>query len=512
MTTALTRETSTAASSADRTVERQVGGLRAAIQALQVGLSISRGVLPSALNTNLREFRIGMRRFVVARHPEAVEYILVRNRLNYVKSTEYEPIRGAAGVNLLTDEGESWALHRQVLNPMFAKRHLNQLIGLMVDPIEDMVTTRAAQSGYLTFDMHEEMVQMTLRVVANSLFSQDFGAVVEHMHDMVTRGMRITEVLLRLGLVGALPRPMWRLLIATAYSRLPTPPPFAEIQEIAQGLDKAVNDIVDDRIANPTRSPDLLNMLLHAEEGTWPRQRVRDEALTFMLAGHETTANALSWFWYLMAINPEARDRMLDEIDTVLKGRRVDLDALSNLPWTTACVQESQRYFSAVPMIVRTALEDDEIDGHRVRKGTNVFIPIHAIHHDEYFWENPEEFNPRRFLPGAPRFHRFAYLPFGGGRRVCIGQSFALMEMVAIAAAMSQRFVFDIAPGHPVEPAQSLTLRPLHGLWMVAKRRPPVETIPDTAVATPECSKSADAEPAILVAGCPVHDREEKSR
>ncbi|GAB3996214.1 cytochrome P450 [Nocardioides marmoraquaticus] len=280
-----------------------------------------------------------------------------------------------------------------------------------------------------------------------------------------------------------------------SYSRVPAPPPFRVLQEVAGGLDAAVTGVLDERYANPTDQPDLLNMLIGADDGSWSRKRVRDEALTFMLAGHETTANALSWFWYLMALHPQHRERMLDEVDSVLAGRRVTADDLSQLPWTTACVMESQRYYSAVPLIPRTALADDVLGRHRIRKGTSVLIPVHAIHHDERYWDDPDAFDPQRFMPGAARPVRSTYLPFGGGRRVCIGQSFALMEMVAIAATLSQRYVFDLEPGHPVVLAQSLTLRPKHGLRTVVRRRCPALT----AASPGTGSVASAADP------CPVH-------
>jgi cytochrome P450 len=200
--------------------------------------------------------------------------------------------------------------------------------------------------------------------------------------------------------------------------------------------------------------------------------RIRDEALTFMLAGHETTANAISWLWYLMSLNPDARDRMLAEIDDVLSGRRPTAADLTRLAWTTACIQESQRYYSAVWIIARDAVENDVIDGHHIRPGTTVLIPIHHIHHDERWWPDPATFDPTRFTGEAGKNRpRSAYLPFGGGRRICIGQSFALIEMVVMAAIMSQRYTFDVAAGFPVELEATLTLRPKHGLRLIAHRR-----------------------------------------
>jgi cytochrome P450 len=291
------------------------------------------------------------------------------------------------------------------------------------------------------------------------------------MKDLTTRGLRRTERLARLGLLGLLPRPVYAALRWCTYSGVPLPPPLRGGQKIALALDAAVNGVLEERIAHPTDSADLLNVLFHADGGTWPRQRVRDEALTFMLAGHETTANAMSWFWYLMSQHPEARDRLLAEVDHALGGRRPTAADLMRLPWTTACLQESQRYYS-VWLIAREAIEDDLIDGHHIRLGTTVLIPIHHIHHDQRWWPDPEVFDPTRFLGDAGKGRpRSAYLPFGGGRRVCIGQSFALMEMVLMAAIMSQRFTFDVLYEHPVELEATLTLRPKRGVHVIARSR-----------------------------------------
>ena len=263
------------------------------------------------------------------------------------------------------------------------------------------------------------MVEATLRVVANALFSEDFGPLVHSMNDLATRGLRRTEKFGRLGLWGLMPRSVYKTLMWCTFSGVPLPPPFRESQQITLALDEAVNAVLDDRVAYPTESADLLNVLFSADNGTWPRKRVRDEALTFMLAGHETTANAMSWLWYLLASNPDAREKVLAEIDDVLGGRRPTAADLARLPWP-----------------------------------------------------DPDTFDPTRFIGDVVKDRpRSAYLPFGGGRRICIGQSFALMEMVLMAAVMSQRFTFDVCPDHGVELEATLTLRPKHGLRVVAHRR-----------------------------------------
>jgi cytochrome P450 len=436
-------------------------------EALTVGFDVGDGFMSRISGSDIVRFRCAGRRFVSISHPDYVDHVLHEARLKYVKSNEYEAIRATVGINLLTDEGDSWASHRGMLNPTFARRHLSGIVDLMVDPI--IGVTDAVETG-VRFDIHQTMVEATLRVVANSLFSQDFGPLVQSMNDLATRGLRHAERLQRLGLWGLMPRPVYDALHWLAFSGVRLPPPLRDMQDITLTLDRAVNGVIDHRLAHPTDSADLLNVLLRADGGRWPRQRIRDEALTFMLAGHETTANAMSWFWYLMALHTGARDRMLAEIDEVLGSRRPGADDLSELPWTTACLQESQRYFSAVWTIGRRAIEDDVIGGHHIRPGTTVLIPIHHIHHDPRWWPDPETFDPGRFSQPTDR-PRSAYLPFGGGRRICIGQSFALMEMVLMAAIMSQRFTFDLAPGEPVELEATLTLRPRNGVHIIASRR-----------------------------------------
>jgi cytochrome P450 len=437
-------------------------------EALTVGFDAGDGFLGRVRGSDIVWFRCGGRRFVAISHPDYVDHVLHEARLKYVKSDEYEPIRATAGLNLLTDEGESWAAHRAVLNPTFARRHLNGIVDLMIDPIADITAGLVARGDRVAFDMHETMVEATLRVVANALFSQDFGPLITSMHDLATRGLRRAEKLERLGLWGLMPRPVYDALMWCTYSGVRLPPPLREIQEVTLTLDRAVNAVIDERLAHPTDSADLLNVLLHADGGTWPRKRIRDEALTFMLAGHETTANAMSWFWYLMALDTDARDRMLAEVDHVLGTRRPTADDLGKLRWTAACLQESQRYFSSVWVLSRKAVEADVIDGHHIRRGTTVIIPIHQIHHDPRWWPDPEKFDPTRFLADTGKDRpRSAYLPFGGGRRICIGQSFALMEMLLMAAIMSQRFTFDLDPSRAVELEATLTLRPKHGVHVI---------------------------------------------
>jgi cytochrome P450 len=244
-------------------------------------------------------------------------------------------------------------------------------------------------------------------------------------------------------------------------------------------VDDTVWNVIHERQRSPGRDDDLLGLLLSVrdEEGRpLPLRRVRDEACTFMLAGHETTANALSWMWYLLALNHTARERMLAEVDEVFapptRDRRPTMADVDRLPWTTACFLEAMRVFPPAWVIPRECVADDVIDGHRIRKGSVVIIPIHALHNDGRYWADPEVFDPERFLPeNAKAHHRSAYLPFGAGRRVCAGKSFAVIEGTLVTALLSRHFTYELVPGFPVVPEATLTLRPRHGLRMIARRR-----------------------------------------
>lgn len=277
-------------------------------------------------------------------------------------------------------------------------------------------------------------------------------------------------------MVAAPPTWLMRAFAAGVHHAPLLPPPLSRLQWVMRTVDDAVWGLIAERRAHPSETGDLLNLLLSAsdEQGALPMRRVRDEVTTFMLAGHETTANALAWMWYLLALNTDARDRMLAEVDEVLDGRRPTVDDTLALPWTTACFQEAMRFYPPAWAIPRTAIADDEIDGHRIPRGSAVIVPVHSIHHDARWWPDPEVFDPSRFIGANARsHHRSAYLPFGGGRRICIGSSFALMEATLITAMMSRRLVYDLVPGHPVEPEATLTLRPKNGMRMIARRREP---------------------------------------
>jgi cytochrome P450 len=321
------------------------------------------------------------------------------------------------------------------------------------------------------------MTELTLDVVGSALFGRGMADLARRIGPRVTYGLRSAERATRLILIFNPPTLLARVAARAVRHAPVLPPRIARAQDVMKVIDDTVWGVIRDRQQHPGREDDLLGLLLSVRDDdgrALPLRRVRDEACTFMLAGHETTANALSWMWYLLARNPEARERLLAEVDEVLGGRRPTFADVDDLPWTTACFLEAMRMFPPAWIIPRVCVADDEIAGHRIPKRSSILIPIYALHHDERFWPHPEAFDPTRFLPDNARsHHRSAYLPFGAGRRVCAGKSFAVIEGTVVTAMMSQRFTYELVPDHPVVPEATLTLRPRHGLLMIAHRRPP---------------------------------------
>ena len=455
-----------------------ISGIRVAAQTLREGLAIDGPLVRGVADSDIVRFAFAGRTTFVLGHPDYVDHVLHDAVDRYRKSVEYELLRSVVGLSLFTDEGESWRRHRRLLGPLFAKRHVLGLCELMLVPIDryiDGLEAKGAGEERFPVNVTQGMTELTLDVVGSALFGRGMADLARRIGPLVTTGLRAAERTTRLMMVTNPPWWLFRAWAGFLHHAPLLPPPLQRIQSVMRTIDETVWGVVRERQANPGRSDDLLGLLLSVrdEHGRpLPLRRVRDEATTFILAGHETTANALSWMWYLLALHPGARERMLAEVDEVLGGRRPAADDVARLQWTAACFQEAMRIFPPAWAIPRTAVREDEIDGHRIPRGASVLIPIHAIHHDARFWPDPEAFDPERFLgENAHRHHRSAYLPFGGGRRICIGSSFATCEAVLVAARIGQRFAFDLAPGHPVEPEATLTLRPRRGLWMMARRR-----------------------------------------
>lgn len=453
----------------------RISGLRVAHDTFWHGLRVDGPLVQGAEGADIATFSFNRRRGYLLRHPDHVDHVLHEGVANYHKSIEYELLRSVLGLSLFTDEDESWRRHRMLVNPVLAKRHLTSLFDLMLAPVEAFVEPLEARSvdGF-EVEMTDAMTELTLDVVGSALFGRGMADLAKRIGPTVTGALRAAERATRLMVVANPPLAIVRAA-AGAVRHVALPAPFGYLHNVMKTIDDTVWGVIHDRQRSGGREDDLLGLLLSVrdEDGKpLPLKRVRDEAATFMLAGHETTANALAWMWFLLAENPDARERMQAEVDEVLGDRRPGIEDIEKLSWTTACFLEAMRMLPPAWIIPRRCVADDEIGGVRIPKGAMVIIPIHALHHDERFWPDPETYDPTRFLPeNARSHHRSAYLPFGGGRRVCAGKSFAVIEGALITAMMSRRFSFDVVPGFPVEPEATLTLRPRHGLKMIARRR-----------------------------------------
>ena len=391
--------------------------------------------------------------------PEYIEQVLLTNCVNYSKSQFLRHLLGPLlGDGLLISEGEFWRRQRRFAAPAFHSRHTADLIATMGSCSE------AALARWRTmtqpFDIAAEMMALTLNIISRTMFSQDVSGDVE----AVRRLMDIV-VTLRLSLLDLLGFPEW----------LPRRQPKAYRRAIAE-FEALVSRFLAERRVDGIDRGDLLSMLLTARdletgEGMSDKQ-LRDEILTIFLAGHETTANALSWCWYLLAQHPEVEARLHDELDRVLGARILNFADLAELKWTRMVIEEAMRLYPPVHTISRTAIGEDRIGGVRVPPGALISISPYVTHRSPNLWPEPDRFDPERFRPAAAaQRHRFAYLPFGGGPRICIGNSFALAEAQVIVAAIAQRYRVRLAPGHIVKPIGLLTLRPKGGIWVTLEPR-----------------------------------------
>ena len=415
-------------------------------------------------------------KLVVVRGPEAVRHVLVANQDNYSKSNQYEMLEPVLGKGLVTSEGELWQRQRKLVQPMFAKRHLAPFADHMASAagvaLEDW---EARYRDGERVEVAQEMLHIGLDTVGRALVGHDFtdhaaafGQALGnalHQAGAVGRstGVAVGQYLPGVGIQrAALATHPWRWRSGIRSATVLTDIGRAAIE------DRMVNGHGD--------REDLLRLLMEAQDeqtgARMDREQVLDELMTFVAAGHETTAHGLAWMYYLLSQSPEARERMEGEVDTVLDGRVPTSEDAERLPWTTACFMEAMRIFPPVWHVQRVANADDVIGGYRIPKGALVFVSIFSTHRDPKVWPNPAGYDPRRWIGDAPKERpRFAYLPFGGGRRMCVGQGFAVLNATLLAAMIAQRFRFDLVPGAKIVLDPTVTIRPLYGIPMTIHRR-----------------------------------------
>ncbi len=400
-------------------------------------------------------FKAGPLRFYFLAHPDHVKHVLQENVKNYPRSWFYNFIKLALGEGLVTSEGDFWRRQRRLAQPAFHRQRLAGLAPVMTRLTAAMLERWQGRLGQ-SINVAAEMSRLALGIASTTLCSCDISGEA----DVVGQALNTVIHFINDRMNRFLRPPLW----------LPTPGNL-RFKRALRILNTKVYGIIEQRRREKKPAGDLLDMFLEATDeetglGMTDRQ-LRDELLTFLMAGHETTAVAMAWTWYLLSLHPEVRRRLHAEVAGVLQGRVPAADDVPQLKYTRMVIEESLRLYPPVYGVMRDAAADDEIGGFPIPAKSYIVLCQFITHRHPAFWENPEGFDPERFTPErVAQRPRYAYFPFAGGPHQCIGNDFALLEAVLVVAMVSQRFCLDLVPGHPVELEPTLTLRPRQGIWM----------------------------------------------
>ncbi len=396
-------------------------------------------------------------------HPAYVEHVLVRNQHNYCKGKVFDgPVGLITGNGLLTSDGDFWRRQRKLMQPSFHRQALSSFAATMVAETEayfEQWDTRARQSE--AFDVAQDMAFLTLNIAGLTLFSTP----VDEKADAFGQSLRVAFDFVGFKMRPTLPVPLW----------VPTPSNL-RFKAARRRLDAVVYQIIERRRKTLNPAPDLLSMLMAArDEETGEAMsdvQLRDEVITLLLAGHETTAITLTWALYVLTREPAVEARLHEEVTSVLRGAAPTVEDIRRLPYTRMVIEETMRLYPPAWGLPREAIHEDEIGGYHIPARSLVALNQFLTHRHPDFWEDPERFDPERFTPerssGRPSF---AYFPFGGGQRVCIGSQFALMEATLVLAMIVQRYRVRLVPGHPIEFDTMFTLRPKYGVRVTFERR-----------------------------------------
>ncbi len=384
-------------------------------------------------------------------HPDAMEEILVKNHTKFHKNRGMKHLSVGVGQGLLISEDQVWKQSRKLVAPSFKRKQIATYADTMV---RHALHHSKKLQHVAMHDITQVMNHLALDVVAETMFGASIGEhgeliseAVDHMMDWFVQRMR-----------------SWRRILPPNFPTLRRRRAQRKIQEV----DEVLFRIIEERRRSTEERNDLLHLLLHAtdEDGnTLSDQQLRDEAFTIFVAGHETTALSLSYAVWLLAMNPERQRRMCAEVDQVLQGRPATADDLKDLSYTNAVIHEAMRLYPPAWAIGREALEDIDILGTFVPKGAQIFLPPWVVHRDERWYDSPQEFHPERWIekPASER-HRFAWMPFGGGARICVGNHFAMMEANLLLATLFQHVQFAPIDQAPLELSPAVTLRPAYGI------------------------------------------------
>jgi cytochrome P450 len=405
--------------------------------------------------------QIGSRHGFLATNPADIRHVLADNARNYRKSPLYNKLTRSLGQGLITSEGSYWLRQRRLAQPAFHRQRVAAFASVMTrSALETVERWRPAAARGASLDIGTEMMLLTQAIILRTLLGTEPGAASEEVGrawPIVNR--YIGESFWSLGLTDGWPTPKNR-----------------RFERARQALDRVVFRMIDEHRQRSRDGTDLLSMLIAArDEDTGEAMtdvQLRDEVMTFLLAGHETTALALAWTWYLLSQHPESQARLEAEVDAVLGGRTPELADLDRLPFARMVIEESMRLYPPAWGFSRQAIEPDVIGGYPLPAGWLVFVLPYVMHRHPAYWEDPDQFDPTRFTPERVAARpKFVYLPFGAGPRQCLGNQFAMLEAHLLVATLTQHYRLHLAPGHRVETWPLITLHPRYGMKMIVESR-----------------------------------------
>ncbi|MBT8219747.1 MAG: cytochrome P450 [Bacteroidia bacterium] len=414
-------------------------------------------IIKDALNTYGDTYMVylgGTLRNIMTINPDVIQHILQKNHKNYIKSDITKKRLGKyLGRGLLTTDGAYWLRQRRLIQPGFHKAKLALLIQTMNDEITRYIANleKRILKGQNIVNINNEMMELTLNIVCKTLFGsgmtqnqvQDFGKNVHKVQGYLVREIRSPIF------------NWWRKINGQE----------RKAREISHAINETVMGFVRKRRDSGERHEDLLDMLIYSQyedTGTFMEDKqIQDEALILFVAGHETSAVSTSWTFMLLSQHPEVRRLIVQELDETKDDQIPGFEDIPKLDYSRQVVSESMRLYSPAWIIDRLALEDDEVAGYKIPKGSMIAAFVHGVHRSEKYWSNPDQFDPSRFEKSKMKErHPFSYFPFGGGPRLCIGQHFALMEMQLIISRLSQKFNYTLVNPSIPEPKPLVTLRP----------------------------------------------------
>ncbi|MBD0369674.1 MAG: cytochrome P450 [Pyrinomonadaceae bacterium] len=409
---------------------------------------------------DVARFTNGTQDYVILNHPDYIKDVLVTHNADFMKGRGLQRAKRLLGEGLLTSEPPLHRRQRRLAQPAFHKQRIAAYASMMVDYALRMERERWHDNQ--TLDIAQEMMHLTLAIVGKTLFGTETEAEAEEVRAALTATM---ESFTR-----------FMLPFAELLDKLPLPA-TRRFQQARARLDAIIYRMINERRASREGRGDLLSMLIMAqdeeEDGAgMSDEQLRDECMTIFLAGHETTANALTWTWYLLSQHPEVEAKLHAELDAVLNDRPPAVEDLPSLRYTEMVLAESMRLYPPAWILGRRALKDYEVGGFRIPAGSIVVMSPYVMHRNERYFPEPSRFDPERWTPEEKEARpQFSYFPFGGGPRRCIGEGFAWMEGILVIATLARTWRMRLAPGHPVETQPMVTLRPKHGMRMTLERR-----------------------------------------